>query len=75
MKEIWLVPLQILPEVPARKSFSHFGTVWRLFSVNIEQRAWKNPTTLLIMWGGHRQHPTPTAVIVSSNYKLSGKLF
>lgn len=40
-----------------------------------KRRGEKNLTTLLIMWGGHRQHPTPTPVIVSSNYKLSGKLF
>lgn len=27
--------------VLSRKSFSHLGTIWRLFSVNAEQRAWK----------------------------------
>lgn len=31
----------------ARKSFSPPGTVWRLFSVNTEQRAWKNPSTTI----------------------------
>ncbi|KAK2830202.1 hypothetical protein Q5P01_018133 [Channa striata] len=31
----------------SRKSFSLRGTVWRLFSVNTQQRAWKNPTTTI----------------------------
>lgn len=31
----------------ARKSFPLRGTVWRLFSVNTQQRAWKNPTTTI----------------------------
>lgn len=36
----------------------------------------KSPPQLLIIRGGHRQHPTPTPpAFVLSSYKLSGKLF
>ncbi len=58
MEGIWLLPLPALPKVLARKRFSPLGTVWRLFSVNTEQRAWKNPTTT-INHSGRTQTASP----------------
>lgn len=56
-----------------RKSSPSLGAVWRLFSVNTEQRAWKCSTITINhvkrTWSASHSHTTPPFVF--SNYNLS----